>query len=507
MRVLLCWLGRTDLRASSGDKEVGFGPIASSLKDSDYDLIHLLSNYDEVDSSKYSEWINNFSDSKIEIENVKLSSPTDYGEIYEAATNTINSIYSHHGDIVDFTFHISPGTPAMAAVWIILSKTRFPARIIESSKEAGVKVVSLPFDISAEYIPDLLKKPDEKLLTLSQALPPEAPEFDEIIHRSSEMKRVIAKARWAAVRDIPVLIQGDSGTGKELLARAIHGSSVRNTKPFIAVNCGAIPDSLFESEFFGYTKGAFTGADRSKIGYFEAANGGTLFLDEVGELSVMSQVRLLRVLQEKLVTPLGATKPRQLDIRVLAATNRNLTDLVSNGKFRADLFHRLAVGYLHIPPLIARSGDTGLLIDHFINQLNQSLADQPNFVAKTLTPVAKQRLLDYKWPGNVRELYHTVLRIMTWSPSARITEQDVAESILTVETGQQSILGRPLGAGFDIRDVITEVVTHYFSKSLNEARGIKREAAKLVGLPNYQTFTNWMKKYQIRDRHTLTTEK
>ena len=196
----------------------------------------------------------------------------------------IEKIRERHGAGLDLTFHLSPGTPAMAAVWIILAKTRFPATLIESSKEHGSRIASVPFDISADFIPDLLRGPDQRLENLSGGPAPEAPEFSDIIHRSQVMKRLITKAQKIAPRSIPVVIEGESGTGKELLARAIRRASPRRDKPFIAVNCGAIPSELLESELFGHEKGAFTGADSQRIGYFEAARRGTIFLDEVGEL-------------------------------------------------------------------------------------------------------------------------------------------------------------------------------------------------------------------------------
>ena len=174
------------------------------------------------------------------------------------------------------TYHLSPGTPAMAAVWIIIAKTRYPATLIESSIKGGVKVASVPFDLSAEFIPDLLRKPDEKLEKLTAGLLPEAPEFENIIHRSNTMKRVVAKARLIAPRSVPVLIEGDSGTGKELLARAIHKASPRKEKPFVAVNCGAIPSELIESELFGHEKGAFTGAEKQRNRLFRSRQYGNV---------------------------------------------------------------------------------------------------------------------------------------------------------------------------------------------------------------------------------------
>jgi transcriptional regulator with PAS, ATPase and Fis domain len=185
------------------------------------------------------------------------------------------------------------------------------------------------------------------------------------------MDRLIQRARRVAIRNVSVLIEGESGTGKELLARAIHRASPRKDRPFIAVNCGAIPAELVESELFGHEKGAFTGATQQRTGHFEAADGGTLFLDELGELPGPAQVKLLRTLQEGEVVRLGSSKPTKVDVRIIAATNRTLTEEIASGRFREDLFYRLAVAVLKLPPLRERSGDLGVLIDHLLAQVNR----------------------------------------------------------------------------------------------------------------------------------------
>ena len=191
------------------------------------------------------------------------------------------------------------------------------------------------------------------------------------------MVRLVEKAQQVALRNVPVLLEGESGTGKELFARAIHQHSPRRDEPFIAVNCGAIPQNLVESELFGHEKGAFTGANAPRKGHFESAHGGTLFLDEIGELPKDMQVRLLRVLQEGEVVRLGASRPISLDVRIVAATNRTLIEEVGEGRFREDLFYRIAVAYLKLPPLRERPGDLGLLIDHLIEQINRESEEQP----------------------------------------------------------------------------------------------------------------------------------
>ena len=313
------------------------GPVAQALGAESYDDAFLLTDYAPEIVRGFVSWLEDHdSGCAIHVLHERLTGPTEFGEIYAAAVRACETALPGGVGETSLSFHLSPGTPAMAAVWIILAKTRFPAELIESSRQHGVRTASVPFDISAEFLPDLLRRPDRELERLSAGLPPEAPEFDTIIHRGRAMHRAILRARRVAPRSVPVLIEGETGTGKELMARAIHRASPRRECPFVAVNCGALPPDLVESELFGHEKGAFTGADRLRKGYFEAADGGTLFLDEVGELPAPAQVKLLRILQEEKVVRVGATRPIGVDVRVVTATNRTLTEEVAENRFRED---------------------------------------------------------------------------------------------------------------------------------------------------------------------------
>jgi DNA-binding NtrC family response regulator len=313
------------------------------------------------------------------------------------------------------------------------------------------------------------------------------------------MKRAILRARRVAPRSVPVLIEGETGTGKELMARAIHRASPRRNRPFMAVNCGALPPELVEAELFGHEKGAFTGATGRRSGHFQEADGGTLFLDEVGELPKPAQVKLLRTLQEGEILPVGSSRTRKVDVRVITATNRSLAAEVDAGRFREDLFHRLAVAVLRLPPLRERREDLSLLIDRILAQVNREGEEQPGFVQKKLSAGARNLLLVHPWPGNVRELQNTLRRAAIWSSDAVLTAEDVREALLPVTggSGQSQVLDRALGEGLDLPAILTSVARHYLQRALDETRGNKTEAAKLVGLPSYQTFTNWMKRYRV----------
>ena len=497
-KVLVCWVGNTDLRAPAGEKKVGLGPIGQAAADTDYDEIAILSNYPEEIAAAYLSWLRPRTRGKIFVYNEQLSGPTRFGEIYPAAVRAVLDVRSRNGEGCDLFFHLSPGTPAMAAVWIILAKTRFPATLLESSLQHGVAVASVPFDISAEFIPDLLSRPDRELTRLSLAAPPESPEFSDIICRSEVMLRLLEKARRVSPRSVPILLEGESGTGKELLARAIHRSSTRRNEPFIAVNCGAISSELVDCELFGHEKGAFTGAEKARAGYFEAAGQGTLFLDEIGELPLHAQVKLLRALQECEITRVGSTKTIRTEARIIAATNRNLVQEAAEGRFRSDLFYRLAVAVLQIPPLRGRSGDLGLLIDSLLIQVNRESATEPGYAHKKLSLPARNLLLSHPWPGNVRELLNTLRRAAIWAVSETIGPEDICEALLPVRPDCDSdILNRPLGNGLDLQQVIADAARHYLIRALKEAHGNKTKAAALVGLPSYQTLTNWLERYKV----------
>jgi len=499
MEILLAWLGNTDIRSSESTDSGELGPILSALQSRRFDAAHLLSDHSTQRTQAYVKWLAGFSKVSVRAHSVKLTSPTDFAEIYRAVDSLIRDV-KRESTAAALTFHLSPGTPAMAAIWILLAKTRYPAKLIESSREHGVKEVSIPFDLTAEFFPASDKQADEELTLLMQGMPPATAAFTNIIYRCNAMRRTVAMANRLALRDVTVLIQGESGTGKELFARAIHQASARSAMPFVAVNCGAIPQELVDAELFGHEKGAFTGATAARPGYFESADGGTLFLDEIGELPFASQVRLLRVLQEKEVTRVGASKPKRINVRIVAATNRVLPEEVRAGRFREDLFHRLAVGVLLLPPLREREGDVGLLIDTMLSAINAEASTQPGYKHKKLDVAARNLLLQHSWPGNVRELHNTLLRASIWAVGDRISSRDITESLaVTVAPKGDFILGRSLASNIQLPELIRDVARHYLRRAMELTHGNKSEAARLLGLGSYQTLSNWLQKYGVED--------
>jgi transcriptional regulator with GAF, ATPase, and Fis domain len=502
---LLCWLGHSDLRAAglqagSPTHSAGEGPIARAVAAGDYDEVVLLSNSPETINTAYEQWLVEQGAAAVRVRPVALTSPTDFGEIHRAAVAAVTDIQDRQGPTPSLVIHLSPGTPAMAAVWILLSKTRFGfVTLIESSREAGVKTVSIPYDISVEFLADLQRKADTDLLRLTDASPPVDSNFQNITFRSVKMGEVVHRAHKLARRaDVPVLLYGESGTGKELFARAIHKAGPRRDKPFQAVNCGAIPQDLMESELFGHERGAFTGADRLAIGKFEAAHEGTIFLDEIGELPLPHQVKLLRVLQEGTVNRLGSTQSVRVDVRIICATHRDLPERILAGAFREDLYYRVAVGLLKIPSLRDREGDVGLLIDTLLGEVNSEAANQPGYLSKTLLPAAKNALLSYQWPGNVRELKNTLTRVAIWTDGHTISDRDIGQALRDSPALGSPASEIPLGDGFCLTEHLAEIEKRFVQRAWTESNGRIKDGAALLGFPNYQNFTDRLRKYDVR---------
>jgi len=291
-----------------------------------------------------------------------------------------------------------------------------------------------------------------------------------------------------------VLIQGQSGTGKELIARAIHENSERKSAHFVPVNCAAIPDELLESELFGYVKGAFTGAQQSKIGRVQFADGGTLFLDEIGDMKPNLQAKLLRVLQEREVEQVGGVRPIKVDVRIIAATHQNLEELVAAGRFREDLYYRLAVIPLAAPPLCERKDDIVLLIENFIERFSRRKTDRRT----TIDPIAMKSLQAYPWPGNVRELENLIQRLVILHRGKRITLKELPEKYCCIdveemveepapESSGSSFSTTPPEAawsdeGLDFNGLISDFEDKLILQALNRSGGNKKEAAKMLNL-------------------------
>lgn len=487
-RVLISWIGANDLKAIEG---VEPGPIVSTLRAETFDSVELLYNYPKNQVQPYLGWLAEQIATPIHAHVAQLSSPVNFGEIYQQASQHLERIKAS-GD--ELFILLSPGTPAMQAVWILLGKTRYPSQFYQSSREQGVQQIDIPFELSAEYIPAASELDSSAFRHLAHIEAPINAAFDNIITRNPRMKTLKAQAQMLAQRDVPVLIFGETGTGKELFARAIHNASGRASKPFVPLNCGAIPTELVDSVLFGHKKGAFTGAIADKPGVFQQADGGTLFLDEFGELEPAVQVRLLRVLQEGSFTPVGGAQEQKVDVRLITATHRNLMEAVASGSFREDLFYRVAVGVLHLPPLREREGDLTLLSDALLISLG---GQDTGLKDKKLSPDARNIILRHPWRGNVRELQSTLLRAALWCQGETITAEDIRQALFQMPEQESGVLNKDISQGIDIQKIIGDVAVGYIRQALEHTGHNKTRAAQLLGLKNYQTLNNWMEKYGI----------
>ena len=299
-----------------------------------------------------------------------------------------------------------------------------------------------------------------------------------IIGDHPAMRLVLDRVEQIADTDASVLIRGETGTGKEVVARLIHGASARRTGPFVPVNLAAIPESLAESELFGHVQGAFTGADRARVGRMVAANGGTLFFDEVGEMPRSLQAKLLRVLQERVLTPVGGSEAIPIDVRVIAASQRDLEAMIADGRLREDLYYRLDVLPIELPPLRARRADIPALAEHFRAEINaREGRSVPGFGLDVM-----QRLTHYDWPGNVRELANLVERLVVVAGTRMVVMGDLPCHLLThVPNLQRAALDLPAD-GVDLRILLDEIEDHLIAEALSRSRGNRNRAAELLGL-------------------------
>lgn len=319
--------------------------------------------------------------------------------------------------------------------------------------------------------------------------------LDNIIGQSPKMRAIFELIQTVAPQTSRVLITGESGTGKELVARAIHENSARAKEPFITINCGAFPETLLESELFGYMKGAFTGANENRQGLFRAAHGGTLFLDEIGNMTLAMQVKLYRVLQEGKVRPVGSTEESDVDVRVIAATNKNLEKEIEEGRFREDLFYRLSVIPVHVPTLRERREDIPLLARHFLERFQKEM-ERP---VRAISPEAMRRLEGYEWPGNVRELENTMERAVALETSQEISLGVLPGRIAGYETLLDVSAGDSLrlpAEGLDFEKHMADAERRYLQAALEAADGVRTRAAELLKI-SYRSFRHYAKKHNL----------
>jgi DNA-binding NtrC family response regulator len=371
-----------------------------------------------------------------------------------------------------------------------------PQTAVEALKAGALDYIGKPFDI--EELKVVLRKAVERKeledenVHLRTALE-ERHTFSNIIGRSGKMQEIFSIVQRIARTSSTVLISGESGTGKELIARAIHYNSGRRGK-FVSINCGALPETLLESELFGHDRGAFTGAIREKRGLFSEADRGTIFLDEIGETSTAMQIKLLRVLQDRVVRRVGSNVETPIDVRVIAATNRDLSDSIQKGTFREDLFYRINVIPITLPPLRHRREDIPLLVDHFIDKYCTTLG----VPKKRISADAVRAIEKYPWPGNVRELENVVERMIALETADVLTTKSLPEPVLLGGAVPEATYELPT-EGMSLETHLESIAKIFMLKALERSNGVQTQAAELLRM-SFRSFRYYARKYDLMPR-------
>lgn len=534
-KICLAWIDTHDLNHIARNTRAP-GPIIALLQSPhgrDFEELHLLDNKSQPlceYSADYAALLR-----KKHLGGVKLAvhefgiNPSDFDQIYRSVSSVIEKLKKAAGkEEIKFFYHMSPGTSQMSAMWMLLAKTVYPAGLYQSFHDrkndvSSVKLVDLPFSLDFEYTPGLKKKADREVSEYIGG----APEYEKIIHQSEVMRDMLRRAHKIALHDVPVLILGETGTGKELFANAIHADSERAAKPLVTLNCSAIHEETANATLFGWSKGAWTGSSGEGKGLFLENDGGTIFLDEIGDLSLVTQTKLLRVIQQGEVQRVGDGKVFKTDVRLICATHKDLMKLVTEGRFREDLYYRISVFILDLPPLRSRGKDITLIAEKMLGRINETNAKNKRlkgYEPRKLSLDAKNLIMRHRWPGNVRELYNTLQRVCVWGDDALITADELRQYITGAEKPGQpheaadgQVRGRgtaPAAPEFlqaenqaafltensgpvDLDAITDELRKKYILRALEISGGNRSEASKLLGYRNYQTLTNEMKKLKI----------
>ena len=405
------------------------------------------------------------------------------------------------GSGLDLLREIKSQNPSIAVVMITAHMSTKSA--VEALKAGAHDYIAKPFDIDELKIivskAVERKELEDENLHLRSALE-ERHTFANIIGKSAKMQEIFGIVQRIARTASTVLISGESGTGKELIARAIHYNSGRRGK-FVGINCGAMPETLLESELFGHERGAFTGAIREKRGLFHEADRGTIFLDEIGETTPSVQIKLLRVLQDRVVRRVGSNVETQVDVRVLAATNRDLGESIRNGNFREDLFYRINVIPIALPPLRQRKEDIPLLVDHFIVKFSS----QMGVPQKRISADAMRLIEKYHWPGNVRELENVIERMIALEPSEVLTTKSLPEHILLGGAIPDVATFDLPPDGISLEDHLESIGKIFMLKALERSGGVQTQAAELLRM-SFRSFRYYAKKYDLIPRDVVEVE-
>lgn len=393
---------------------------------------------------------------------------------------------------MDILRHVMDKTPNTPVIMITAYGTLKQA--VEAFKNGAVDYIVKPFDIEELKIIVAQGLEKRKLKTENIKLKQQLKEknrFENIVGKNKKMKQIYDLIEKITDSDSTILIGGESGTGKEIAARAIHFNSRRQERPFVSVNCGALPENLLESELYGHVKGSFTGAIANKKGMFETAEKGTIFLDEIGELSPMAQVKLLRTLQDKRIRRVGGNDEILIDVRIVAATNQDLKQRLDEGRFREDLFYRINVISFEMPPLRERKDDIPLLVTHFLEKYCTKTGSK----MKRIAPEVFNIFESYAWPGNVRELENTIERIVAIEERETITIKSLPAELLNPRKKSNKDLD--LEPGFDLNKTLDEISKQYVVRALDLSSGRLKEAGEILGV-NYRSLRYLIEKHELK---------
>ena len=479
------------------------GPVLTLLTERSFHAVHIFTNPNSLPNAQrlQQEISRRAGDVRSRIHNINIPDPTDYEALFLNMSARCREILEEYCDRQPTCFiATASGTPQMQTVWFLMAQSGIvpatllkitPSRFLRPQQKAVSEIrlslatfpkITSPSPGILDIAATCLRK--EKLEAERDELIREFAGL-QMIGRSPALTRVMDTVRAAARYDSAVLIQGETGTGKELVAKAIHYNSTRKGEPLIVVNCAAIPETLVESELFGHEKGAFTGATQQKKGKFELAEGGTIFLDEIGDMPLPAQAKILRVLQDKAITRVGGEKTICADVRIIAATNRNLAAFISEGKFREDLYYRLKVIDIPMPALRERMEDISLLVEYFLNQHNHRYRQQ-----KQLSREAMRRILAYSWPGNIRELENAIERAFVLSGVNVIKDTDLPPEItspissLPISQGNAEQLNVPLillpPEGLDLDTHMHDLEKACYEEAIKVKDGNREAAARFL---------------------------
>lgn len=476
------------------------GPILSLARERSFNQIVLFSTPNTIDLTEQTSRClkDRFSGLKVSIRHLPLEDPTNYVEILKGLRYVYSEIAQENIE-ARYLISVTSGTPQMHACWLLLvASGEIPGTILNVRPKrfaSPERPLITEVRLDQPTFPEIRPKREFDIKSQSSGGPEDkmraALENEDIIGSHPGFLSAVETATALAHSDVPILILGESGTGKELFAGLIHRLSDRSAGPFVAINCAAIPNQLAESFLFGHRRGAFTGAVKDQIGKFDASNGGTLFLDELAELELEIQAKLLRVLQDGMVEPLGEEKGHKVNVRLIAATNRDVGLAISEGTFRRDLYYRLNIGEIRLPSLRERRSDIPILALYFLDELNRRLK-----IPKTFSPDALAFLQGQEWPGNIRELRNIIHRAVLISRERIISPEDLKPVQKGVQGSVLDLLPEPY-PGFSVDQMMSDIRKQMFDKALQKTKGNQSEAARLLGL-SPQAVSKYLKEKDLK---------